>query len=205
MTTPYTSADIQSDARRSPFAFGWKAIGLRGVLAVALGIVAMLFPFSALFAFTLLFAVYALADGLLSAISAFRRMSDGRHWIAMLLRGLLGIAVGILFAVMPLTMTVTYAVITLFMLAAWAVLAGMLEVAAAIRLRKEIEGEWLLALSGILTIFLGIIVLGLFMTNPTLSILSVGWAIGCYALLSGIALLVLAWRLRRRVQSLRPL
>ena len=205
MTTSYTDADRQGHSTGVLFSLGWKMIALRGLLAVALGIVAMIFPFGALFAFTLVFAVYALADGLLSAISAFRRLSDGRHWIAMLLRGLLGIAVGILFAIMPLTMTVTYAVITLFILATWAILAGILEVAAAIRMRKEIEGEWLLALSGILTIILGIIVLGLFMTNPTLSILSVGWAIGCYALLSGIALLVLAWRLRRRAQSFRPL
>ena len=77
----------------------------------------------------------------------------------------------------------------------------MLEIAAAIRLRDEIEGEWLLAVNGLLTLALGIGIIILFTLNPVVSILSLGWAIGAYALLSGLLLIVLAFRLRRKAQG----
>ena len=86
-------------------------------------------------------------------------------------------------------------------MAGWAILAGMLEIAAAIRLRDEIEGEWLLAVNGLLTLALGIGIIILFTLNPVVSILSLGWAIGAYALLSGLLLIVLAFRLRRKAQG----
>lgn len=185
------------------FSFGWKALALRGAASIILGIIALFYPFSALFALTLIFAVYALTDGILSAISAFRRMGRGRHWGAMLLRGLLGIAVGIIFIVTPIAMTITYALLTIFLIAGWAVIAGGLEIIAAIRLRKEIEGEWLLALSGLLSLLLGLFVLYLALTNPHVSVAMLGFGIGFYALVTGVTLLILAMRLRRRVQSFK--
>ena len=121
----------------------------------------------------------------------------------MLLRGLLGVALGIVFVAMPLTATVSYALITLFFLAGWAILSGVLEIVAAIRLRDEIEGEWLLAANGLITLALGIGIIVLFTVNPVVSILSMGWAIGAYALLSGILLINLALRLRRLALDLR--
>ena len=185
------------------FSFGWKALALRGAASVILGIIALAYPFSALFALTLIFAVYALVDGIFSAISAFRRMGHGRHWGAMLLRGLLGIAVGIIFIVTPIAMTITYALLTVFLIAGWAIIAGGLEIIAAIRLRKEIEGEWLLALSGLLSLLLGLFVLYLALANPHVSVAMLGWGIGFYALVTGVTLLILAMRLRRRVQSFK--
>mgnify|MGYP000038206268 FL=1 len=184
-----------------PYASRWKALLARGVIAMLLGIVAMLYPFSALIAFTMVFAIYAFIDGVFSVIAAIRRAGEGGHWIAMLLRGLLGVALGIVFVAMPLTATVSYALITLFFLAGWAILSGVLEIVAAIRLRDEIEGEWLLAVNGLLTLALGIGIIILFTLNPVVSILSLGWAIGAYALLSGLLLIVLAFRLRRKAQG----
>ena len=138
-------------------------------------------------------------------VSAHWRVSTDAHrtadeW-AVLLRGLLGVALGIVFVAMPLTATVSYALITLFFLAGWAILSGVLEIVAAIRLRDEIEGEWLLAANGLITLALGIGIIVLFTVNPVVSILSMGWAIGAYALLSGLLLIILALRLRRRVQG----
>ena len=196
------------DGRAGPgliaaFSFGWKALALRGVVSIILGIIALAYPFSALFALTLIFAVYTLVDGIFSAISAFRRMGHGRHWGAMLLRGLLGIAVGIIFIVTPIAMTITYALLTVFLIAGWAIIAGGLEIIAAIRLRKEIEGEWLLALSGLLSLLLGLFVLYLALANPHVSVAMLGWGIGFYALVTGVTLLILAMRLRQRVQSFK--
>ena len=130
-------------------------------------------------------------------------MGHGRHWGAMLLRGLLGIAVGIIFIVTPIAMTITYALLTVFLIAGWAIIAGGLEIIAAIRLRKEIEGEWLLALSGLLSLLLGLFVLYLALANPHVSVAMLGWGIGFYALVTGVTLLILAMRLRRRVQSFK--
>jgi uncharacterized membrane protein HdeD (DUF308 family) len=94
-------------------------------------------------------------------------------------------------------MTVGYAVATLVLLAAWSITAGILEIAAAIRLRKELEGEWLLGLSGALSILLGIGVVVLFALYPVASILSVAWMIGVYAIAAGLVLIVQAFRLRK--------
>ena len=85
----------------------------------------------------------------------------------------------------------------------WAIIAGGLEIIAAIRLRKEIEGEWLLALSGLLSLLLGLFVLYLALANPHVSVAMLGWGIGFYALVTGVTLLILAMRLRRRVQSFK--
>lgn len=176
--------------------WGWTLA--RGVLALVLGVLAIIFPASALFAFTLVFAGFLLADGALSLASGIRsatRKED--RWWAYVLRGVAGIVVGILFVLMPFVMTVSYTVATLVLLAAWSISAGTLEIAAAIRLRKEIEREWLLALSGTLSILLGVGVMILFALYPVASILSVAWMIGVYAIVAGVVLTLQALRLRK--------
>jgi uncharacterized membrane protein HdeD (DUF308 family) len=177
----------------------WRWFVLRGVLALILGTVAFLFPVSALFAFTLVFAAYAGADGLLSTIAGVRgaRRKEERWW-ALILRGIIGISVAALFVLMPLVATVSYALATLGMLSAWAVLTGILEIVAAIRLRKEIEGEWLLGLSGVLSILLGLAVPVALYVTPPATILSVAWVIAIYAVIAGVVLIGFGLRLRQR-------
>ena len=169
---------------------------------LARGVLAIIFPASALFAFTLVFAGFLLADGALSLASGIRgatRKED--RWWAYVLRGVACLVVGILFVLMPFVMTVGYAVATLVLLAAWSITAGILEIAAAIRLRKEIEGEWLLGLSGALSILLGVGVTVLFALYALASILSVAWMIGVYAIAAGLVLIVQAFRLRKPVPA----
>lgn len=177
----------------------WGWFLLRGMLAIALGATAFLFPANALFAFTLLFAAYAGADGILSlfaGIRGARRKQD--RWIMPMLRGLLGIAVAVLFVLMPGAVTLGYALGTLALLGAWAIAAGALEIAAAVRLRKEITGEWLLGLSGALSVLLGLAVPVLLYLNPAATILSVAWLIATWAVIAGVVLIALALRMRRR-------
>ncbi|HJU76567.1 MAG TPA: DUF308 domain-containing protein [Sphingomicrobium sp.] len=175
--------------------WGWFMV--RGVLALILGVAALIFPLGALFAFTLLFAAYAFVDGIASLVSGIRGARAGEHWGALVFRGVTGILVGVLFLLMPMIATVTYAYLTIALLAAWSIVAGILEVWAAIRLRKEIESEWLLGLSGAISLLLGIGILVLVMPIPAATILTASWLIAIYAFAAGVLLVVQALRLRR--------
>jgi len=173
---------------------GW--LILRGALAIALGILAILFPASALFAFTLVFAAFALVDGAFSIASvAGEREPNSTPWWAAVLRGLVGILAGIVFLIMPLVATLGYALAALGLLSVWSILTGGFEIATAIRLRREIEGEWLLAVSGALSIVLGLAIPVALYFFPGITILSVAWMLGVYALAAGIVLVVQGARL----------
>jgi uncharacterized membrane protein HdeD (DUF308 family) len=200
ISNSFSEAGLGTNARTdaSLLSRNWGWFIIRGILALVLSVVAVLFPVSALFAFTMVFAAYAGADGLLSIIAGLRGASRRKEqWWALVLRGIIGIAVAVLFVLMPLAATVSYALVTLGVLSAWAILTGMLELTAAIRLRKEIKGEWLLGLSGVLSILLGLAVLSAFATAPLTTILSVAWIIAGYAIVTGIVLIGLGMQLRR--------
>jgi uncharacterized membrane protein HdeD (DUF308 family) len=138
----------------------------------------------------LLYGAYALVEGILSVIDAIsKRQGGGLPWWALLLEGLLGIAAGIVTFAWP---GIT-ALFLLFLIAAWAIVAGIFEIIAAIRLRKEIEGELWLALSGIVSIIFGV----LLFVRPGTGALTVVWLIGSYAVFFGILQLALAFRLKK--------
>lgn len=176
----------------------WGWIVFRGVLALALGVVSFLFPLSALFAFAMVFAAYAGADGIVSLVAAVRgaRRKEERWW-AYVIRGIIGIATAVLFILMPEVMTVGYALVTLVMLAIWAIVTGALEIVAATSLRKEISGEWLMGLSGALSVVLGIVIIVLLVLDPLTTLPSAAWVIGSYAIFAGVVLLGLGFKLRR--------
>ena len=184
-------------------AHNWSWFMLRGVLALLLGIAAILFPLSAVFAFTMIFAAYCFVDGIASLVAGVRGAREPRHrWGALVFSGLVGILIGILFLAMPLIATVAYAFVTLVMLAAWSIITGALEIIAAVRLRKEMEGEWLLGISGAISVLLGIGVIAFAIPYPAASILSVAWLIALFAIGTGIVLIAQAMRLRRWSRSL---
>lgn len=185
----------RSDDSLLPRNWGW--LLLRGCLALLLGVLAILFPASALFAFTLVFAAYAAADGLFSLISGLRGATHHKErWGAMILRGLVGLLIAILFLLMPLVATVSYAIASLILLAVWAIAVGILEIAAAIRLRRVIRSEWLLALSGLLSILLGLAIPVLLVLYPAATILALPWVVGVYALVAGVVLIAQGIRLK---------
>jgi uncharacterized membrane protein HdeD (DUF308 family) len=176
---------------------------LRGVLALLLGIGAITFPLSAVFAFTMVFAAYCFVDGIASLVAGIHGGREpGHRWGALVFSGIIGILIGILFLLMPLVATITYAFIVLVMLAAWAIITGILEIAVAIRLRREIEGEWLLGLSGAISVLLGIGVIVLVIPYPAASILSAAWLIAFFAVGTGIVLVMQSLRLRSRAAAL---
>ncbi|HYE28287.1 MAG TPA: DUF308 domain-containing protein [Allosphingosinicella sp.] len=180
----------------------WQWLTLRGALALLLGIAAFMFPASALFAFTMAFAAFAFVDGLLSIGSGIgsARRKEGLWWTG-ILRGVVGVAVGVIFVAMPFEATIGYALVTLAVTAAWAIFTGILEMSAAIRLRKEIEGEWLLFVSGLLSVILGLAIPLLATISPGASLISAAWMLGAYAIAAGVLLIVHALRLRRRKET----
>jgi uncharacterized membrane protein HdeD (DUF308 family) len=173
----------------------WWALLLRGICAVIFGILAFIWPGITLGALVLLWGAFALIDGILSIIAAVsRREGSGIPWWALLLEGVLGIAAGILTFIWP---GIT-ALMLLFLIAAWAILTGIFEIVAAIRVRKEIEGEWWLVLSGILSIVFGV----LLVARPGAGALAVVWLIGAYALIFGVFLIALSFKLKGIKQRL---
>src|SRR4051794_4881152 len=136
----------------------WGWIVARGIAAVIFGVLAFALPGITLAALILLWGAYALADGILAMIAAFKIRDRSKPFWALLVIGILGIVAGILTFLWP-GMT---AIVLLAFIAAWSLIMGVLQIVAAIRLRKAINNEWLLALSGLLSVIFG----GLMLINP---------------------------------------
>ena len=176
----------------------WGWILFRGILCLLFGAIALIAPGSATFAFTALFAVYALVDGVFQIIAGVRgARASTERWGTLILSGVLGVGVGVLFLAWPDVSTVAYASVATIMIGLWSLFAGLLQLIAAVRLRKVIEGEGWLALSGIVGILLGIAVLYVAMTAPAVSVVAIGWMLGIYALIAGVAQVLLAFRVKR--------
>lgn len=167
----------------------WWLFVLRGIAALVFGLLAFTQPGITLTSLVLLFGVYALVDGIFSVIAAFGGRGSSEHWVLLLLEGLLGIAVGIMTWRSP---GITELALLLY-IAAWALVTGVLEIVAAIRLRKEIEGEFWLGLGGLLSILLGLMI----MWNPVAGGLGLAWLIGTYAVAFGVALVMLGFGVRK--------
>lgn len=166
----------------------WWVLALRGVAAILFGVLAFIWPGITLTVLVLLWGVYALADGMFTIALAIAGPGRAGRWWALLVEGLAGIAAGVLTFLWPgLTMLAL-----LYVIAAWAVVTGIFEVIAAIRLRNYIQGEWLLAVIGVLSVLFG---LGLFVFPIEGLLVLILW-IGAYAVAFGVLLLVLGFQLR---------
>jgi uncharacterized membrane protein HdeD (DUF308 family) len=178
-------------------AHNWGWFLFRGIIALILGLLAIFFPFSALTAFAFLFALFAFVDGVSLLVSGIAGATRHRErWWGLVIAGLMGIAVGVIYIAWPALSTISYAFVFLVMVAIWAIVNGLGQIEAAIRLRREIEGEWLLAVAGTFSILLGVAILVVTATVPGASLISVGLIIGFWALLAGVALIALGFRLR---------
>jgi uncharacterized membrane protein HdeD (DUF308 family) len=166
----------------------WWVLLLRGLCAISLGVCALVWPGITLLALIYLFALFALIDGVASIVLGFRGEADGTVWWTMVVLGALAIAAGVTaFAWPGLT-----AVVLLVIIAVSAIVRGVFEIAAAISLRKEIEGEWLLALSGVLSVLFG----ALLISRPGAGALAVVWLIGAYMIALGLVAAMLSFKLR---------
>jgi uncharacterized membrane protein HdeD (DUF308 family) len=166
----------------------WGLVALRGLAALLFGLLTLFYPALTLAALILLFGAYAIVDGVFTTVAVLANRRGQPHWVAFLINGVLSVVVGILTFVYP---GVT-ALVLLYFIAAWALVGGITQIAAAIRLRKVITGEWMLVLAGVLSVLFGV-VLFLF---PRAGALAVTLWIGAFATAFGVLLIVLGFRLR---------
>ena len=167
----------------------WWLLLLRGLVAIVFALLTWAQPGVSLAALVLVFGIYVMADGLLGVWSAIAKRRDNRHWWLLLLWGLVGIVVGVMTFIMP---GITGLVLLMY-IAAWAVITGVLQIVAAIRLRKEIKGEWLMILSGLVSVAFGV----LLFLQPGAGALAVAWIIAAYAFIFGVLMVLLAFKVRK--------
>ncbi|HLL99091.1 MAG TPA: DUF308 domain-containing protein, partial [Rubrobacteraceae bacterium] len=167
----------------------WWALAIRGGIAILFGLAALLRPGIALEALILLFGAYALVDGVFAIVGVFGGTRGGTPRWLLLIEGIAGILAGLIAFVLPgLT-----ALLLLYLVAAWAIFTGIFEIATALRLRREIRGEWALIIGGALSVLFGVI---LVVVSPFAGLLSLIWLIGIYAIAFGILMLVTAFSVR---------
>jgi uncharacterized membrane protein HdeD (DUF308 family) len=167
----------------------WWVFLLRGVIAVIFGLIAIFMPVVAFLSLVFVFGAFALVDGIFTIISAFTSNAKSENWWWLILEGLFGILIGVLTLVQPAAMSEAW----LLLIAAWAIITGILEIITAFRLRKEITGEFWLILGGSISVLFGIAIA----MSPVTGAFAVGFIVGIYAMVFGIAFIMLALRMRK--------
>ena len=178
------------------FSHNWWALLLRGLVAIIFGTLALLMPLISLRFLVLLFGSFVLVDGMLGIWMAMVGREQYSDWIALFMWGLAGVVVGIMMFAKPGIGTM----VLLWFIAIWAITTGVLEIVVAIRLRKEIRGELLLILGGLLSVVFGF----LLMAEQGVGALAMIWLIGAYTFLYGLVVAVLAFRMRRFIRQSTP-
>jgi len=170
----------------------WWMLLLRGVAAIIFGVLTFAWPGMTLLTLIMFYGAFALIDGVLAIVAAITGGAPApRWWLAIV--GLLGIATGLVVFMMPgLT-----ALVLLYFIAGWAIATGVFQIIGAIRLRKEIDDEWYLILGGLISVLFGIGV----MMAPGAGALALLWVIGIYAVVIGVIMVALAFRLRKLAHS----
>jgi uncharacterized membrane protein HdeD (DUF308 family) len=172
----------------------WGWVVARGIAGIIFGVLALAWPGATLISLLLVFAVFAFFEGIANVISAIVGGREGEpRWGTLLLEGILSIAVAGLIVLSPARMALAF----VWVLGFWAVMTGALRIGAAIRLRKTIEHEWLLALDGALSIGFGLVLL----FRPMIGTLALIWWLGAYAIAFGIMTTIVGFRLRGHLAS----
>jgi uncharacterized membrane protein HdeD (DUF308 family) len=166
----------------------WWVVVLRGIAAIIFGILALMWPGLTLVVLIALYGVYALMDGIANIAGALERRGRYDRWWVLLIQGITGVVAGILTFFWPAITGLAL----LLIIAARAVVVGLFEIVAAVRLRREIEGEWFLGAAGVLSMIFGLLVFAF----PAGGALAIVWLIAWYSLLAGLLLTVLGFRLR---------
>jgi len=166
----------------------WWMLLIRGIVAVLFGLAAIVWPGLTALVLVYLFGAFAFVDGIVAVVVSLQERTIVPRWWVLLIEGIVGILIGILTFFSP---TVT-ALALLYLIAAWAIITGILEIAAAFSMRRALVLEWTLAIAGILSILLGI----LLAIQPASGILAVVWIIGIYAIVFGVLLIIRAFQFR---------
>lgn len=170
----------------------WWLLLVRGICAVIFGVLAFVWPNITLISLVILFGVYVLLDGFLTLVGVVKersrkKLSGSLWWL--LVSGIAGITAGVLTFIYP---QITELILVIF-IGAWALVCGIVQIFGAIRLRREINHEWLLIIAGVISILFGAVIL-LF---PGAGALALLWLIGSYAVVFGLLMIWLSLRLKK--------
>ncbi|WP_296174845.1 HdeD family acid-resistance protein [uncultured Brevundimonas sp.] len=192
MTSSHTAAPSLEGLVKSALHRSWWLLLLRGIIAVAFGVATFVWPGISLVSLILVYGIYAVADGILALIAAIRGGGVApRWWLA--LGGIASLAAGALAFVWPgLT-----ALVLVYLIGFWSIVRGVLEIVGAIRLRNEIPNEWSLGLAGALSVLFGAILV----VAPGTGALGLLWLIAAWAVLFGLLLIWVAFRVRRLAKA----
>lgn len=186
----FATGDVRSDDNvNDVLAHNWWLVAIRGVLGIAVGVIAFIMPAATMLALILLFAAYMLVDGVFAIVAAVRAARQRDRWGLFVLEGVADIAAGVIAVLWPGITLVAF----VFLVAAWAIVSGSLALMAAFRLNIE-HGRWWLVLGGAASVVYGILLI----VAPLIGALVLTWWFGAYALVFGIALLVWSFRLKAR-------
>ncbi|MCO6007549.1 HdeD family acid-resistance protein [Actinoallomurus purpureus] len=172
----------------------WWLLALRGALAVLFGVMAVIWPGITLLVLAVVFGAYALVDGIFAVVGAFRAPRGGRSPLVF------EAAVGIIFGLIALLWPGITVLAIAILVGLWAIIRGVGEIVTAIQLRKEIHGEWMYVLFGLVSVLFGLLVL----FSPVSGVLAVAWLIGFSAIVFGASMIAAGFRLRKLRGGHRP-
>jgi len=195
MATTIARAAPDDTTLSTVLADNWWAAALRGVFAIVFGLIAFLLPGVTMLGLVLVFAAYSLVDGIMEIILAIRAARRGQKWIWILLQGLLGIAIAVIAVIWPDITVVAF----VLLVAVFSIVSGALTLANAPQLPKG-HGRWWLVLGGIASVIFGL----LLSAAPLVGALVLTWWIGAWALVLGVTLIILAFRLRVQQADMQP-
>ena len=185
----FKSSDVLlRDAKNAMLADNWWIVALRGVLAILLGIAAFVLPGATMLALVTVFAAFAILDGVFGIVQAIRGARRRERWGLLLLNGLLAIVIGVATIVWPDITVLAF----VLMIAAWALASGALMLATALDLKTS-HGRWLLVFGALISIAYG----ALLFISPLVGALVLTWWVGAHALVLGVTLIGLAFKLRK--------
>lgn len=184
---------VPDDAMSAVLAKNWWAIALRGLFAIIFGLIAIFLPGVTLASLVLLFGAYMLADGIFAIVAAVRAARRHERWGSLVLEGIVDLIAAAIAFFWPLATILAFVILA----GAWAIVSGILLVSAAFRLTAA-HGRVLMGFAGVVSVLWGVLLL----IWPATGALVLTWWLGAYALFFGVALIVLAFRLRRRQNEL---
>jgi uncharacterized membrane protein HdeD (DUF308 family) len=173
----------------STFSGNWWGLAIRGLVAIVIGVLCFVLTGMALALLVALVVAFLLVEGVFALIVGIR----ARSWLVAI-EGAIGVVAGVLALLYPHITLVVLA----FIIAAWAIITGILEIWAAIQLRGEIRGEWVLILGGIVSLLFGVLVA----VFPGAGLVTIIYLIGAYAIVFGAAQLILAFQVRSQQKRL---
>ena len=189
MATAFSPKNVHQRAREALLSSNWWAAAIRGVIAILVGAFAIFAPAATLIALVMIFAAYALVDGVFAIVLAIRGARKHERWGWLLVNGIISIAAAAIAVLFPGLTAFAFAIL----FAVWAIFSGSASLVAGIQLGKE-HGRWWLILGGLIAIFFGIWAV----LVPPLAMLALSYMVGFQAFLAGFTLLALAYRLREQ-------